>query len=176
MSGHARIVKQLLHYVEPTAMLRRAAVIAVAVTPLERSAWQFGRILSLPAEESRLPAVIHCAGGKDRTGMTVALLLTALGVDREDVLDDYAATSATAAHRTRLVEVLGHFVSFGVEEEAAQGMLSAPRWAMDEALTSLDESHGGVVPYLRGPAGLSTRTLSRLRRLLLDPEFEAAPS
>jgi protein-tyrosine phosphatase len=143
----------------------------------ERSARQFGRILLLLADGARLAAVIHCAGGKDRTGATVALLLSALGVDREDVLDDYAATpatarAATAAYRSRLAEVLELFVSSGIEEEAALGMLSTPRWAMEEALTWVDDSRGGVVAYLLGPAGLSTQTLGRLERLLVDVEPE----
>jgi protein-tyrosine phosphatase len=144
---------------------------------LERSARQFGRILSLLADEARLPAVIHCAGGKDRTGTTVALLLSALGVDRQDVLDDYAATAAaataaTAAYRSRLAEVLELFVSSGIEEQAALGMLSTPRWAMEEALAWVDDSRGGVVAYLLGSAGLSTQTLGRLERLLVDVEPE----
>jgi protein-tyrosine phosphatase len=52
------------------------------------AAW-FGSLFSRLADPGQLPAVIHCLGGKDRTGLTVALLLTALGVPREVVLDDY---------------------------------------------------------------------------------------
>jgi hypothetical protein len=51
-------------------------------------------------------------------------------------------------------------------------MLSTPRWAMEEALTWVDDSRGGVVAYLLGPAGLSTQTLGRLERLLVDVEPE----
>jgi len=53
----------------------------------------FGRLLSRLADDAELPAVVHCLGGKDRTGMVIALLLCALGVDRETVLDDYELTS-----------------------------------------------------------------------------------
>ena len=43
-----------------------------------------------------LPAVFHCAAGKDRTGLLVAMLvLGALGVGHDDIVEDYALTSAT---------------------------------------------------------------------------------
>ena len=53
----------------------------------------FGSLLARLADDPGLPAVVHCLGGKDRTGMAIALLLTALGVDRGTVLDDYELTS-----------------------------------------------------------------------------------
>jgi protein-tyrosine phosphatase len=56
---------------------------------LANAAASFGELFARLADRGRLPAVIHCLGGKDRTGLTVALLLTALGVPREIVLDDY---------------------------------------------------------------------------------------
>jgi protein-tyrosine phosphatase len=40
------------------------------------------------------PVLVHCAAGKDRTGVLVALLLRAAGVTREAVIDDYVLTSA----------------------------------------------------------------------------------
>jgi len=49
----------------------------------------FGELLSRLTQPHGLPAVFHCAGGKDRTGMAAALLLSWLEVDRETVLDDY---------------------------------------------------------------------------------------
>jgi protein-tyrosine phosphatase len=69
-------------------------------TMLAGAAISFGNLFTRLSQDTRLPAVIHCVGGKDRTGLTVALLLTALGVDRELVLDDYQLTTSTAEHRT----------------------------------------------------------------------------
>lgn len=50
---------------------------------LTGAAASFGALFSQLAAAERLPAVIHCLGGKDRTGLAIALLLTALGVRRE---------------------------------------------------------------------------------------------
>ncbi|MEJ2860936.1 tyrosine-protein phosphatase [Actinomycetospora flava] len=50
------------------------------------------------------PLLVHCAAGKDRTGVAVALLLRAAGVDRSTVAADFAATNDhRAALRDRLV-------------------------------------------------------------------------
>jgi protein-tyrosine phosphatase len=122
----------------------------------------FGRLLGGLAEPEALPAVFHCTGGKDRTGMSAALLLEVLGVERELVLDDYELTSRyrLREHQTESYENL---LARGLGPEAAAVVLGAPRWAMAEALDVLDEQHGGIEAYLTGPAGLSVATLERLR-------------
>ena len=110
--------------------------------------------------------MVHRTGGEGRTGLTVALLLTCLGVDRETVLDDYELTSRYrgAEHVPAVVEL---FVSAGIARAAAEGMLSTPRWAMAAALERLDDDHGGVEPYLRGPGRMAERSIERLRARLL---------
>lgn len=55
---------------------------------LTRAAPAFGRLFARLADARTLPAVVHCLAGKDRTGMVIALLLTALGANRGTVLDD----------------------------------------------------------------------------------------
>jgi protein-tyrosine phosphatase len=134
---------------------------------LERSALGFGRILTGLADRSRLPAVFHCAAGKDRTGMVAALLLSILGVDEEDILDDYELTSRyrkadrIAATKARLEN------EYSVPAEVVAGILRTPRWAMQSALGELRERHGGVEGYLTGPGQVDPSVPERLRQLLL---------
>ncbi|MDJ0925894.1 MAG: tyrosine-protein phosphatase [Acidimicrobiia bacterium] len=56
-------------------------------------ATQLGEALRLIAAPERLPLAFHCIGGKDRTGMAAALLLTLLGVPWETVKADYMRTN-----------------------------------------------------------------------------------
>jgi protein-tyrosine phosphatase len=123
----------------------------------------FGTLLTALAEADGSPAVFHCAGGKDRTGMTAALLLTWLGVDRATVLDDYELTGRfqSADH---IPEVLDAIVGLGVARPAAEALLSTPRWAMAQALDLVDNEYGGIESYLRGPAAMTDTALSDLRR------------
>jgi protein-tyrosine phosphatase len=134
---------------------------------LERSAVSLGRILSGLADEPRLPAVFHCAAGKDRTGMVAALLLSVLGVAEEDILDDYELTSR---YRTpeRVQAVMERLrTERGVTPEVAAGILRTPRWAMQSALADVRQRYGSVEAYLLGPAAVDPGVPDRLRQLLL---------
>ena len=134
---------------------------------LEHSAPQIGAILRGVADPETVPAVFHCHGGKDRTGVVAAVLLLALGVDRETVLDDYEAT-----RRYRRLEdqqdSLANILASGVSPEAAASVLGTPRWAMAAAVDALDEVYAGVEAYVTGPVGLTTAELAVLRDRLVD--------
>ena len=125
----------------------------------------FGRLLARLADDGSLPAVVHCLGGKDRTGMAIALLLTALGVDRGTVLDDYELTSSCQV--SRVPEVVESFTRLGIGRLAGEALMSTPRWAMAQALRELDQEHAGIRHYLLGPGGLSPQTLDALRAHLI---------
>jgi protein-tyrosine phosphatase len=126
----------------------------------------FGRLLAGLAEPEALPAVIHCTGGKDRTGMAAALLLELLGVPRQQVLDDYELTSRYRL-REHQTESLENMLAAGMAPEAAAAVLGCPRWAMAGALEELDDRYRGIDAYLTGPAGLAPATLERLRGTLV---------
>ena len=112
------------------------------------------------------PVMFHCMGGKDRTGMTAALLLCCLGVDRQAVLDDYELTSRCSGP-DRIPHVVDLFVSEGISRDAATGILSTPRWAMENTLDRLDSHYGGIEEYLCGLGEMDTRTIESLRSRLL---------
>jgi protein tyrosine/serine phosphatase len=57
---------------------------------LEQGSWTISESLRLLADPATYPAVIHCAAGKDRTGILSAVLLGLLGVPDEDIVADYA--------------------------------------------------------------------------------------
>jgi protein-tyrosine phosphatase len=139
----------------------------IYVRLLEHAALIFGRILTSLADEARLPAVFHCAAGKDRTGMVAALLLSVLGVSDADILDDYELTSLyrdplrTEAFIERLRD------ERGVAPEVAAAILRTPRWAMEGALAEVERRYGGIEGYLTGPAEVDPAVPETLRALLL---------
>ena len=132
---------------------------------LARAAPAFGILFTRLADDTGLPAVVHCLGGKDRTGMAVALLLSALGVDRGTVLDDYELTSRCSA--SRVPEVVEAFTRLGIGRPAGEAIMSTPRWAMAQALRKLDQEHDGIRRYLLGPGGMNPQTLTALRANLV---------
>ncbi len=108
--------------------------------------------------------VIHCAAGKDRTGLIVALLLSTLGVAPERIAEDYALTAESLrAHDDRyLAEGPGD----RAEREATLRHFQARPEVMTEVLTGIDERYGGAERYLL-QAGVRSKDLDRLRARLL---------
>jgi protein-tyrosine phosphatase len=140
---------------------------------LASGAVTFGELFSRLAAPGRLPAVIHCLAGKDRTGLTVALLLTALGVPRLVVLDDYQLTNdyRGVAHSPQVVAL---FVQAGLARPTAEGLLGPPRWVLAQALGELDDTYDGIASYLLGPGGMRPAALAALRTALLRQDPTAA--
>jgi protein-tyrosine phosphatase len=136
------------------------------LTMLERSGPVFGSLFSRLVEPDGSPCVLHCLGGKDRTGMAAALLLSWLGVDRDTVLDDYQLTGRLAGP-DQLRDVVDDLVSSGIGRPAAAALLTTPRWAMASALEVLDNDYGGIEAYLRGPAAMTSTALDRLHDQLV---------
>jgi protein-tyrosine phosphatase len=134
---------------------------------LKHAARLFGELISSLTSPRGLPAVFHCAGGKDRTGMAAALLLGALEVDRATVLDDYQLTGHWQSI-DRSAAPLGTMVSAGICEDAAEAFLGTPRWAMADALEWLDNTYGSTEAYLIGPCGMEEPQLHQLRRVLAE--------
>jgi protein-tyrosine phosphatase len=126
----------------------------------------FGELLTRLAADASYPCVVHCLAGKDRTGMSIALLLTALGVDRHTVLDDYELTSGYQA--PRVAGVVDALAELGLGRPAVEALMSTPRWAMDRALQEVDKAQGGIDGYLLGPGGMSPQSLAALRANLVD--------
>jgi protein-tyrosine phosphatase len=135
---------------------------------LDHSATRIGELFAALAADGGTPAVFHCHAGKDRTGLVAGVLLEALGVGRETVLDDYELTSR---YRLRAQQDSSYerLIETGLSPEAAAGVLTTPRWAMQAALASLDDDHGGPATWLTEVAGLRPGELAALRARLLAP-------
>jgi protein-tyrosine phosphatase len=108
------------------------------------------------------PSVLHCTAGKDRTGVAAALILLALGVPREVVLQDFMLTNRLVQREVpRDAEFSAEAlrVLWGVQE----GFLHA-------ALGSLDTEQGGLERYLSQRLGLSPAARQTLAARYLQEE------
>jgi protein-tyrosine phosphatase len=98
--------------------------------------------------------------------VAAALLLSALGVDRETVLDDYELTTRYRSNH-RIDELRPRLEAAGIDVEAVRPFLSAPRPALEAALATVDAEFGDVCTYLTRAAGVAPATLESLRATLL---------
>ena len=166
MAGPGRdLMEQILDGSLPEA--DDAYVIDIYADVLLKGAEAYGRLLTHLTEEDGLPALFHCAAGKDRTGIAAALLLDVLGVDEETILDDYELTNVYRSNKR--IEVLRPAIeAAGVDVEKVRPVLSARRPVMEATLRHLRDDHGGIEAYLLGPGRMDPATLERLRDLLLE--------
>lgn len=111
--------------------------------------------------------LVHCTAGKDRTGVAVALLLDAVGAERDAILADYAATQAqlSGAWAERMLAGMAR-IGMPITPEIADLATSSPATAMAALLDSLD-ADGGTTRYLTSH-GLAEHELHRLRDRLID--------
>lgn len=114
------------------------------------------------------PTLVHCTVGKDRTGVTVALALSAAGADREAVIADYAMTESQlpAQRSQRIVAYLQAQHPEAVHAVALATQSPAP--VMRRLLEQVDERWGSAAGYLLAH-GFSQDELYALIRTLVEP-------
>jgi protein tyrosine/serine phosphatase len=110
--------------------------------------------------------VVHCAGGKDRTGLVVAMALTLAGADPDRVAADYALTQERNAP---LVNGYLESIEDETARERVREFIATPESNMLTVLEHIDAEHGGVEAYLRS-GGLSEDQARRLRQRLVTDE------
>ncbi|WP_031517978.1 tyrosine-protein phosphatase [Streptomyces sp. NRRL F-5123] len=137
---------------------------------LERTA-EHGRMLELLSEPSRpaVPALLHCAAGKDRAGTSIAIVLLALGVERSAIEADYLESNA----RHRRYQVVRGDGSTGSAIDPEIRDLLDPLFEarvdyLRAAFTTIEEQWGSVDRYLADGLGLTPERRARLREHLLD--------
>ena len=135
------------------------------VTMLEQGETQIAGAFRLLAVPGALPAVFHCAAGKDRTGILAALVLAGLGVDDDVVAADYALSSE-AMERIRAWAKAHSPEMHAAFEGAPSSHLAAEPDAMIGLLARLRATHGSVRSYLAG-IGVGTAVLAALEGELL---------
>jgi len=110
------------------------------------------------------PVLVHCAAGKDRTGLVTALLLRLLGVDDDDIVADYLRSGPAMARIVERFRGWPHYSAhmatvppevYDAEEHTITGFLAA-----------LDSRHGGAAGWAHS-RGITDHELARLREGLL---------
>jgi protein-tyrosine phosphatase len=130
---------------------------------LEQSRPCFEGLFEKLADASTLPAVYYCAAGKDRTGMVTAIILRALGVPDEQIIEDYALTDAPSEER-----LLARLLALGRDPKDAlnRERMKAHPDTMEHFLAGVDRIHGSTQEFLLS-CNVSEATIEQVRTNLL---------
>jgi protein-tyrosine phosphatase len=126
-------------------------------------------IVRLLAGGRATPAILHCAAGKDRTGIVTSLVLSLLGVVRDQVVADYARSGM---HMDAVVTRLRQLPSYGARVDMVPaGVWSADPVHMEGLLRRIDDRFGSVRAWAAS-MGLEDETVTALRSHLLEDADE----
>lgn len=103
-------------------------------------------VVQVLARPDSLPAIVHCAAGKDRTGIAVAMTLAAVGCSYDDIAAEYAASSHTVAE---VMARLRTMPSYGdsIAKLPPEASLTPPEY-ITRFFESVDKIYGSPRDYL----------------------------
>ena len=130
--------------------------------------YAFQQVFNVILTEPESPFLFHCMAGKDRTGVISALLLSLLGVSREDVLKDYLVTNVQRN------EINAHFDSLGfnhlsdVNQEVLEALFDAREEYINVFLDEIKTNYGTVDNYVKRELRLTDDEVNIFKSCVLD--------
>ena len=132
-----------------------------ALVTLASARAAYGRLFRELARAENLPALVHCSGGKDRSGWAAAALLLLVGVGPDVVMTDYLRggwrSEVGAAGLTRTL------TERGGDPALWQPIFSARPAYLEAALDQVDRSFGSIEAYFGEGLGVDAATQDALR-------------
>jgi protein-tyrosine phosphatase len=116
----------------------------------------FQKMMGLVLDQSNWPVLIHCSAGKDRIAVAVALILEALEVDREIIMEDFMLTNEIGRSKEKAAILAKESRNSGGGRRSARGP-SASAWfpivgvkpeMMEAFYASVDEQYGSMDVFL----------------------------
>ena len=135
----------------------------------ERSLEHFRAVFRLIIEHEPGSALLwHCTEGKDRCGITAALVLTLLDVDREIIFDDYLKSNITARKKAKKFFFLVLAFAGGFKKaKQVEKLFLAEREYLQAAFDAIDEVHGGADSFFRNKLQISDEERKQFKERFL---------
>ena len=128
------------------------------------------RVLFEKLAAKRTPLLLHCAAGKDRTGIGIALVLAALQVPRDAILDDYLRSNEMDRNGWVWRQCQGTFERLGLNERSElEYLITARADYLDAMFAEIDTAFGSIERYVERALGMNGSDLQQMRSHLLEP-------
>lgn len=134
-------------------------------TLIDKYTKEYRQIFDILLDKNNYPVVIHCSSGKGRTGIVSALVLAALGVNEDIIMEDYRLSNdyfnipRASKYAYRLPTR---------SQEAITTLFSAREDFLNAAKDEAERKYGDMDTYLQKGIGLSKDEIKRLRSILLS--------
>ncbi len=115
------------------------------------------------------PALFHCTAGKDRAGFAAAITLIALGVSKEDVIQDYMKTNQFT--QERIEEIIGQIelmTLYQTDAEILRPLLGVEREYIETAFQTAEKKYGSLEDFIRNGLNISDEDIQKLRNKFLE--------
>jgi len=115
------------------------------------------------------PTLFHCTAGKDRAGFAAAITLIALGVSKEDVINDYMKTNAFT--QERIEEILGQIELMSLYQsdvEILRPLLGVEQIYIETAFRTAEDKYGSLENFIRDGLNISDEDIQKLRNKFLE--------
>jgi protein-tyrosine phosphatase len=130
---------------------------------LDAAAPVFRQIMELLISGDKTPVLIHCQAGKDRTGIIVALILLALGTDRQQIIDDFLKSNDALLPYFRKLLLYRKIISLGFfPSQRMLYIITVKQRNIDSVIDRVQNHYGGIEGYLAS-AGFEVSRLKELR-------------
>ena len=117
-----------------------------------------------------VPLAFNCSAGKDRAGTAAALILSALGVPREIVFEDYLLTDRIVDFKSVFMERARQRKSTLMNQspEIVAAILKSDAVYLEAAFDAIEQKHGSVAAYLEDALGVNEEAMDAIRERLLE--------
>ena len=133
---------------------------------IDRFAHVWGTVIRRLSEPESRPLIFHCNSGKDRAGTCATLILLVLGVPEETVVHDYLLSNI---YLEPWLKAVGQEIqSSRIKLEQLAPILTASRSYVIALIEYLYKTYGSAGNYLKQMAGISEKTLHKLKEDLLE--------
>jgi protein-tyrosine phosphatase len=141
-----------------------------ASVPLENTP-EYSALFAQILANDDVPILVHCTGGKDRTGIAAALILSALDVPRATIMQDFMLTNEAidvALMAKMLAMIFSRDADSVIDPAAIEPMLIVQPIYLETAFAAIDAEYGSMDNYLEDALGLTEARRVRLKEVLLD--------
>jgi protein-tyrosine phosphatase len=123
---------------------------------------QYKTFFEILLQPENYPVAFHCTAGKDRTGFAAAMLLCALGVERDVVMDDYLLTNQYLKPQSLMPQAPEQALP------ALRQISGVQPSYLNAAINEITERYGSINNYLRQALNVGDAEKDRMRKSLLE--------